>query len=127
MLNFIKTALAELLEKFKARNPQMWFALFLFFLTLQIGLEPALTLLGLNVAIGLPPEFLSLDWIIATLGWHVNDTLTDAILQILASLTGAKTALYLKPANSEKVIKGLVMKSNLDLDELAAEKRSAKK
>lgn len=91
--DFITSFLAKLLEKFKASNPQIWLVLVTVATVLQFGISAVveITIPGVQV----PPEFLSIDWIIAQTGLEVPDTVTDIVMWLLLAITGSKTTAYL--------------------------------
>jgi hypothetical protein len=102
MSDFITKFLAQLLEKFKAKSPKIWLALFTVATVLQFGLASVLELA--IPGIDLPPELLSLDWIINTFNLEVSDTVTDWIMWLLVAITGSKAAAYLPEAQRQKAL-----------------------
>ena len=112
MFDFITKWLASFLEKFKAKNPKIWAYILAFAMVLQFGIVAILP--GVEVILpglaDLPPEFLSLDWILTTFEIHINDRLTDIIMFLIMAITGSKTTAFLPPAKREEKIEATIEK-----------------
>lgn len=95
MGNFINKLLAPVLQFFKAKTPKAFLAIATIATVLQFGLSAVVNLV--IPGIELPPDFLSLHWIITATGLQVSDEVTSAILWFLALLTGSSSSAWLDP------------------------------
>ncbi len=93
---YLKQWLAQLLEKFKAKNSLVWGAIVSVATVLQFGIAALIP--------GLPAGFLSLEWILHTLNVSVSADVLQWVLWGLVAITGAKTTPDLPDEQREQKI-----------------------
>lgn len=107
MGDVMKNFLANMLETFKAKNPKVWAVVFIIALVLQFGVRVLIGYIPFpgidDVIVQLPPDFLTIDWILRQMNIYVNKMTMDIILTILIGITGSKSSQFLDKDKMEKV------------------------
>lgn len=102
MGELINKLLAPIVQAFKLKSPKIFGVFVIVATVLQFGLG---SVLGTVIpGLDLPPDLLSLTWIIDTFGLKVDANVPHAILWFLALLTGSQSTAWLPQSKRDEVV-----------------------
>lgn len=102
MGNLLNKFLAPLIQLFKAKSPKIFAGIAIVATVLQFGLATVVNFVIPGVT--LPPEFLSLTWLIDVAGLPISHDVASTVLWFLALLTGSSSTAWLPKEKRDDVV-----------------------